>query len=234
VIVPIKRSRYKGYSANNLLDVSLSPRMDAGASLWQFLEFLMPDFRVIEGGGKRRNAKQDVAEQHFANHLREAVANALRVVRGAGRPADLIKQFHEVVVAAIDIREITGQGPAAQALVGILAVEDEADEIFKKHASGQIRQESIDRWDEDGTFDRMYAEGSVQRGALQIIASKLLDQSIQVRAGQSEMQEGIRRVIAVRERQRAAINKEASVKTNRKKRGRKTVLRSPKSSTRDV
>jgi hypothetical protein len=208
--------------------------MDAGASFCKFLEFLMPDFRVIEGGGKRRDAKQGVAEQEFAIHLREAVANALRVVRGAGRPADLIKQFHDVVVAAIEIREITGQGPAAQALVGILAMEDEADEIFKKHASGQIRQESIDRWDEDGTFDRMYAEGTVQRGALQIIASKLLDQSIQVRAGQSEMHEGVRRVIAARERHRAAINKEASVKIVRKKRGRKTVLRSPKSGTREI
>jgi hypothetical protein len=103
----------------------------------------------------------------------------------------------------------------------ILAVDDEADEIFAKHASGQIRQESIDRWDEDGTFDKMYAEGAIQRGALQIVASKLLDQVMQVRAGESEMHEGIRRLTAARERHRKFVSANSSVEVVRKKRDRK-------------
>jgi hypothetical protein len=193
----------------------------------------MTGFRVIEGGGRRRNVEQDIAEQEFADTLREAAANVLRVIRGAGRPGALIKQFNDVVIAAVNFQETAGHGILAATLVSILGVENEADEIFKKHASGQVEQKSIDRWDEDGTFDRMYAEGAIQRGALQIIASKLLDQSIQVCAGKSEMHEGIRRVIAARERQRAAIDKESSVKTVRKKRDRKTALRSRKSTPRE-
>jgi hypothetical protein len=183
----------------------------------------MVDFRVIEGGGEHRDAERDLAEQEFANYLREAVANALRVTRGAGRPGALIKQFYDVAVSAIDFREVAGHGPPAGTVASILAVEDEADEIFAKHASGQIRQESIDRWDEDGTFDRMYAEGAIQRGALQIVASKILDQTIQVSAGKSELNEGIRRLIAARERHRKFVDANSSVKVVRKKRDRKPV-----------
>jgi hypothetical protein len=181
----------------------------------------MVDFQVIEGGGEHRDAERDLAEQEFANYLREAAANMLRVIRGAGRPGALIKQCHDMVVAAIDFREVAGHGPPAAKVASILAVEDEADEMFRKHASGQIKQESIDRWDEDGTFDRMYAEGAIQRGALQIVASKLLDQVMQVRAGESEMHDGIRRLTVARERHRKYVDAHSSVKVVRKKRDRK-------------
>jgi hypothetical protein len=181
----------------------------------------MVDFRVIDGGGERSTAERDLAEQQFTNYLREAVANALRVTRGAGRPGALIKQFYDVAVSAIKFREVAGHGPPAGTVASVLAVEDESDEIFAKHASGQIRQESIDRWDEDGTFDRMHAEGAIQRGALQIVASKILDQTIQVSAGKSELHEGIRRLIAARERHRKFVDANSLVKVVRKKRDRK-------------
>ena len=181
----------------------------------------MTNFRVIEGGGERRNPEQESAEQELADALREAAANVLRIIRGAGKPHALIKQFDDVIGAAIRFKEGAGHLPPSQVWTRALAVDDEADEIFAKHASGQIKQESIDRWDEDGTFDRMYAEGAIQRGALQIIASKLLDQHLQVSAGESEMQDGIRRVIAARERQRKSWDTNSSVKIVRKKRDRK-------------
>ena len=181
----------------------------------------MTNLRVIEGGGERSNPERDLAEQEFTNYLREAAANLLRVIRGAGRPGALIKQFYDVAVSAIEFREVAGHGPPAGTVARVLRVEDEADEIFTKRASGQIRQESIDRWDEDGTFDRMYAEGMIQRGALQIVASKLLDQVIQVRAGESEMYEGIRRLTAAQERHRKHVGANSSVKVVRKKRDRK-------------
>jgi hypothetical protein len=104
----------------------------------------MVDFQVIEGGGEHRDAERDLAEQQFINCLREAAANMVRVVRGAGRPDALIKQCHDMVVAAIDFREVAGHGPPAAKVASILAVEDEADEMFRKHGSGQIKQESID------------------------------------------------------------------------------------------
>ena len=181
----------------------------------------MANFRVIEGGGERRNPEQESAEEELADALREAAANVLRVIRGAGRPHALIKQFDDVIGAAVRFKEVAGHWPTSQMWTRALAVGDEADEIFAKHASGQIRQESIDRWEKDGTFDRMYAEGTIQRGALQIIASKLLDQALQVSAGKHEMHEGIRRLIAARERHRKFVDANSSVKIVRKKRDRK-------------
>jgi hypothetical protein len=158
----------------------------------------MANFRVIEGGGERRNLKQEFAEQKFIAAL-----------------------FDDVVRAALDFREIAGLGPPSDMLARALAIEDEADEMFAKHASGQIRQESIDRWEKDGTFDEMYAEGTIRGGALQTIASKLLDQSIQVSAGKREMHEGIRRLVAARERHRNYVDANSSIEIVRKKRDRK-------------
>jgi hypothetical protein len=192
----------------------------------------MVDFRVIEGGGERRNPEQDLAEQDFTDYLREAAANVLRVIRGAGRPGLLIRQFNDVLKAAVAFQEAAGHWPPSAMLSSVLAVEDEADEIFKKHASGQIKQESIDRWDSDGTFDEMYAEGTIQRGALQIIASKLLDQAVQVSAGKSEMHGGIRRLIAARGRHRELCDANSSIKIVRKKRDRKPAHRAAKATQR--
>jgi hypothetical protein len=186
----------------------------------------MVDFRVIEGGGQRRNADQDIADKKFADALREAAANFLRIIRGAGKPAALIQQCNDMLRAAVEFREAAGHMPPSTTVSSVLAVvEDEADAIFAKLASGEIKQELVDRWDDDGTFDRMYAEGAIQRGALQIIASTLLNQSIQVAAGKSEMHEGIRRVIAARERHRKIVEANSTVKVIRKKRDRKSAPR---------
>jgi hypothetical protein len=183
----------------------------------------MVDFNVIEGANERDNPERDLAEQELANALREVAANMLRVIRGAGRPGELLRQFNDVLHAARDFGEAAGHGLPAGKVASVLVVEDEADETFQQHASGQIRQETIDRWGSDGTFDKMYAEGKIQRGALQIITSKLLDQAIQVSAGNSEMSEGVRRLIAAQERHRKYVAANSSVQVVRKKRDRKPV-----------
>jgi hypothetical protein len=43
----------------------------------------------------------------------------------------------------------------------------------------------MDRWYEDGTMDRKYAEQAIKAGALQTIASQFVGQTVQERAGES-------------------------------------------------
>jgi hypothetical protein len=42
---------------------------------------------------------------------REAAANMLRIIRGAGKPYALLKQMSDVVAAAVKVRDVTGQLP---------------------------------------------------------------------------------------------------------------------------
>ena len=55
-----------------------------------------------------------------------------------------------------------------------------------------------ERWREDGTLDRKYAEESIKAGVLQIIASQFVGKAPQQRAGESEMRNGIIQAIAAK------------------------------------
>jgi hypothetical protein len=182
----------------------------------------MADFRVIEGGGKRRNPEQDIAEQELADALRDAAANVLRTIRGAGKPYSLIEQFNEVIGAAIKFKEAAGHWPPSWILARALKL-DEVSEIYDGCKSGQIDQESTDRWKRDGTFERRYAERVIQRGVLQIIASKLLGQKVQVSAGESEMHQGIRDMIEAQGKHRNYVDARLAERAPKKPRSRKPV-----------
>jgi hypothetical protein len=49
----------------------------------------------------------------------------------------------------------------------------------------------MDRWYEDGTMVRKYAEQAIKAGALRTIASQFVGQTLQERAGESEMSDAI-------------------------------------------
>jgi hypothetical protein len=179
------------------------------------LEKSMADFRVIEGGGD-----WDLAEQELADALREAAANVLRVVRGAGKPHALVNQFGEVIGAAVKFKEAAGHWPPSHLMTRALALDNEVSDLYDRCKSGQIDQESIDRWKRDGTFERMRAEGTIHRGVLHIVASNLLGQKVQASAGDSEMYQGIRDVIEARELQRESRDERLATPAPQK-RGRK-------------
>ncbi|WOH57844.1 hypothetical protein [Bradyrhizobium sp. BWC-3-1] len=80
-----------------------------------------------------------------------------------------------------------------------LRIEDEAGEWFSKAREGVLDQDSVDRWHEDGTFDRMAAEHTMFCGALQLIASEMIGQSTQKAAGSREFHDGLREYQQVRE-----------------------------------
>jgi hypothetical protein len=183
----------------------------------------MMKFRVIEGGGERRNPEQDIAEQELADALRDAAANVLRIIRGAGKPYWLIEQFGDVIRAASDFKEAAGHWPPSDMLARMLKLDDEVSEIYHRSKSGQISQESIDRWKQDSTFERLYAERVIQRGVLQIIASKLLGQTVQASAGDSEMHQGIRDMIEAQEEHRNYVDPRLAERAPKKPRSRKPV-----------
>lgn len=158
----------------------------------------MPDFTVIDGGGPE-GRDQKLAELEFRSALRETAANMLRIIRGAGKPYALLMQMSDVVTAAVTLRDITGHLPT-EVLERVLHGDSETEAIWEKRRTGAIDEATIDRWQEDGTIDVKYAESTIKAGVLQIIASQFVGQALQERAGESEMSDGINKVIAARQK----------------------------------
>lgn len=161
----------------------------------------MPDFTVIDGGGPEGRDRK-LAEQGLRDALLETAANLLRVIRGAGRPHEIITQFNEVIRAAIKFKDAFGNWPPSHLLAEMLAMHDGHEEVYKKQSSGQFTQADIDRWYEDGTMDLKYAEHAIKAGVLQVIASQFVGQTLQERAGETEMSGGINMAMAAREKSR--------------------------------
>lgn len=161
----------------------------------------MPDFTVIDGGGPA-GRDRIFAEQELRDRLHETAANMLRIIRGAGKPYELVTQFNEVVKAAIKFKDAFGHWPPSHVLGEMLAMHDEVHAMDEKQAAGRFTKEDMDRWYEDGTMDRKYAIEAIKAGVLQTIASQFVGQTLQERAGESEMSDGINKVIAARKKSR--------------------------------
>ena len=71
---------------------------------------------------------------------------------------------------------------------------DYEDELRMGGRYGNITTEHIERWENDGTFDRIRAVDQICRGALQLVAARLLDQATQISAGEQELYGGVRRL----------------------------------------
>jgi hypothetical protein len=158
----------------------------------------MPDLRVIEGGGSEGRDRTR-AEQEFEFVLREAAANMLRIVRGAGKSYTLLKQLSDVVAAAVKIQDVTGRLPT-DILETVLRRESKIEAIWEKRRAGKIDETSIGRWREDGTLDQLEAEDTIKAGVLQNIASQFVGQKPQERAGESEMRGGINEAFKARQK----------------------------------
>lgn len=112
---------------------------------------------------------------------RDLAANLLRVMRGAGKPHHLIDQLF-ALTAAIDR---AGQVSNAWGIWTVL--EEELQSVFPD-------------WEKE--TDMESAENSIARGALQLLASNLLQQRAQSAAGSREMHEGVRELERLWERER--------------------------------
>ena len=175
------------------------------------------DFRVIEGGApdkdeSKRQQAREWAEHEFSWAIREVSANTLRILRGAGKPDELLLQMKRAIDAAVKYQETHSVWPG-HLVANELQIESGVEKIYDGVRDGRHTQASIERWEEDGTFEKMHAEHIIQCGALQTIASELLGQSTQKSAGKREFRQGIndwvdnheRQVKKSRETARAAV-----------------------------
>lgn len=138
--------------------------------------------------------------------LRNLTANLLRVVRGAGKPHEIAEQAGELVLAVAAYQKAFGHWPPSWELSEMLSIDQP--------------QEGLARL-EGHEWSRAHAEHTIVRGALQIAASRLIGQSTQERAGESEMLDGVRSLEAAREEMRREFASRASVRGVRPRQPRK-------------
>lgn len=123
--------------------------------------------------------------------LRDLTANLLRIVRGAGRPYSIGQQVPALIAALTGYRDAVGHWPRSEVVTEMLSIDRSREWRQRAH---------------DSVLDRFYAEEQIIRGALQQAASRLVDQRLQERAGESEIYDGIRNLEAAREKGRKEWN----------------------------
>jgi hypothetical protein len=170
-------------------------------------------FKVIDGDGpgkdeRERERDRIWAKQEFSYAIRETAANMLRIIRGAGKPYELLLQMKTAIDTAIKFQELHHHWPF-DVIVNDLQLEDEMEAILSQGRKGEIDQARIDRWWKDGRFEKMMAVHTISKGVLQAIASELIGQNMQQRSGESELHQGILDWIRVRE-ERDRKNQEAA------------------------
>ncbi|WP_296597541.1 hypothetical protein [Phenylobacterium sp.] len=126
--------------------------------------------------------------------LVELTANLIRVVRGAGRPGDIIEQVVGLTEALREYGDAAGHLPAGDELAGMIRLESR--EVVVGHVS-----ESSAAWH--------YAEQRMVRGALQMAASSLLGQLTQRAAGSQELFNGLFEIERMREENRRETSRAA-------------------------
>ncbi|MCK1266758.1 hypothetical protein IVB44_21390 [Bradyrhizobium sp. 49] len=179
-------------------------------------------FKVIDGDGpgkEERDRKQDQkrARDEFSWAIRDCAANLLRIIRGAGKPHELMRQMQLALNTSAKFYEVHGYWPQ-EVIVNDLRIDDEAAKWSAKAREGTLDQDSVDRWHDDGTFDRMAAEHGIFCGALQIIASEMIGQSTQKAGGSREFHDGLREYERVREAELAKRRREERTTRPRSKR----------------
>jgi len=130
----------------------------------------MPKLSVVS----ERSQKQidtEYAQQRFNSALIELAANVIRIVRGAGKPHQLITDCAEVVNLAVAFDEVSGHFPSDYSISVTL----------------DPPSDPIDYHDEYWS-SRQIAHRNMISGALQVAASKLIGQSLQERSGENEME----------------------------------------------
>jgi hypothetical protein len=132
------------------------------------------------------NSQRDIERERHTGHIQAAynrlAANLLRVLRGAGDIGGVLHYAADYVAACERARE-AGQYP-----VSIQYSIPAAWDII--HSIGT--EDDQTRWMQDGTYEKEVAVHTIISGALQRVASELLDQKSQIARGKQEMNEDIR------------------------------------------
>jgi len=162
-----------------------------------------PNLSVVAQNTQREIETSDAQEQANAA-LIELAANIMRIVRGAGKPERLLSQCADVVNAAVEYRDVAGRLPSPAGLASAIRPE----------------REPID-YDDSYWAARQIAYRRIVRGSLQMAASKLLGQRLQIDRGEDEIDAAIADLEHAREeirKKRAAEQRAARPKSAPKKR----------------
>jgi hypothetical protein len=153
------------------------------------------------------------AKVKFDRALIEMAANVIRVVRGAGRPEDIINNCMNVVKAAVEHHDTTKRYPRPYDIATTLRLEHESIEDYESYWGG-----------------KQIAIRDMISGSLQVAASTLIGQPLQVKQGEREMDRAFVGMERLREEQRAAraaAEREARKSTVAKKPASKTRRKPP-------
>jgi hypothetical protein len=134
---------------------------------------------VADNPNLEQQRKEQRCRESVGNALRELTANLLRITRGAGRPYQVFGQALQLLEACKEFREQLGYPPDAE----FSQMLDTAPEF--------------DAPDDDD------ARHTIVRGALQLTASRLVDQRLQIKAGECELFDGIQDLARLRAERRA-------------------------------
>lgn len=144
-----------------------------------------PHIRLaVENNQRELNRRS--AEMDLRWHLKKLAANVIRIVRGAGSPAELGRQCADVVKVYHDYHEAVGEWPSSNLISDILSL---------RHREYRAKTDRAWEWE--------YAVRQMVAGGLQVAASQLMAQNTQERAGESEMFDGLR-VIETQRRENSA------------------------------
>jgi hypothetical protein len=131
---------------------------------------------------RRNQTREDLAWP-----LRQLTANLLRIVRGAGKPHYLAHQLEACLKVLSAYVEAHGTLPPAHELSEIL----DPDKAFYD-ARPWIKENRQNMEQAPGEIEREDAMRAIRRGALQVAASMLLNQTPQQAMGDHEVSNGIR------------------------------------------
>jgi hypothetical protein len=134
------------------------------------------------------NSKVDIAreraEWQVDASLRNLAANILRVIRGAGRPWEIPEQAQSYINALVDYQAATGHLPLSASAENSLSIDLDQERLGD--AEDEYRQ-------------KVEARETIIGGALRIAAARILDQRLQVTAGERELSDGLRYLDQARE-----------------------------------
>jgi len=150
-----------------------------------------PPFLVVSEQSEQEIRRRK-ARGALAGELRAFAVNFLRVMRGGGKPWQLLREFEACAAAIRAYAAEHDSLPDAHTMYAALdwdAAWHEARPWIKENEA-ELAEANICR---DPASDLIEdAIETIVRGALQVIASKFANQSTQYSAGRSEIQQGIR------------------------------------------
>ena len=133
---------------------------------------------------RRRKTREALAPR-----LRVLAANMLRVVRGAGKPLELLRQMEACSAAIRDYAEAHGCLPSVQLFNQMLDCESTWREYRPWIEEDRKKFEA--EWAASGETDRKDAIRKIRNASLQATASMLLDQSTQLSVAENDMCAGV-------------------------------------------